>query len=74
MSTGNPYRQRAKRGRPSDPARALGLSTGAIRYQGATCRYGHAGERYVSTGACVACYAPKPFVDVQADNFAAIWE
>jgi len=73
MSTGNPHRQRAKRGRPSDPARTLGLSTGAIRYQGATCRYGHTGERYVSTGACVACYG-RSHVAVVADDFEGMFQ
>jgi len=72
MSQGNPHRPRRKRGRPQDPARALGLSQGAIRYHGVPCRYGHGGERYVSTGACVACYGRSP-VAVVADEFTHLF-
>ena len=28
---------------------------GATHYQGRPCKYGHSGERYASTGACVEC-------------------
>lgn len=75
MSSGNPQRPRAKRGRPQDPNRAHGLASGAIHYQGAPCRYGHAGTRYVSTGACVACYGVKPLVvgAVARDEFSGLF-
>ena len=73
MSNGNPHRPRAKRGRPQDANRAKALAERAIHYHGAPCRYGHAGTRYVSTGACVACYGARA-VAVVADEFSSLFE
>lgn len=65
----NPHRPRPKRGRPQDPQRNAALASGAIRYMSRKpCRHGHKGERYVSTGACVACYSAD-----RADEFSDIF-
>lgn len=39
-----------------DAARALGF----VRYTGPSCRRGHEGVRYVSTGNCIACLRGQP--------------
>lgn len=59
-----------KRGRPQDPQRNAALAANAIRYQGKPCRKGHSGERYVSTGACVACHG----VAVTPDEYANLFD
>lgn len=70
----NPHRIRAKRGRPQDPAKHEALQSGSLFYAGKPCRKGHAGKRYASTGACVACYSVRPLVDVAGDEFAQMFD
>ena len=41
--------------RPADSNRHAAAKAGARTYQGNTCRRGHDGKRYTSTGACIAC-------------------
>lgn len=65
MSKGNPHR-----GRPRDQRRWKALEAGAITYRGNACKHSHDGVRYVSTGACVACYSGK----VSADEFSELFE
>lgn len=59
-------------GRPRDTIRATALASGAIHYAGKPCRKGHAGLRYVSTGACVDCYGKARKGHV-ADSFNDIF-
>lgn len=47
------------KGRPIDQNRAAAKVLGLVRYNGAACKRGHAGERYTSTGACVPCVTKK---------------
>lgn len=62
-------------GRPRDTIRATALASGAIHYAGKPCRKGHVGLRYVSTGACVACYRGEAAADKsQRDAFADIFK
>lgn len=62
---------KAHPGRPRDTIRATALASGAIHYAGKPCRKGHVGLRYVSTGACVACYRCEalPVADSFSDIF-----
>lgn len=42
--------------RPKDPARAAALDAGETFYEnGNPCKYGHVGQRYTSSSACVQC-------------------
>lgn len=46
-------------GRPANKARAAARGAGMTFYYGASCRFDHAGLRYVTTGACAHCAAGK---------------
>lgn len=41
--------------RPRSKARDQARAANRLLYAGATCREGHDGRRYVSTGACATC-------------------
>lgn len=72
MSHGNPNRPRQKRGRPRNATRDAALEAGYLFFAGKPCRYGHAGKRYTSTGACVECYKGRA-VERDADEFESLF-
>ncbi len=58
------------KGRPADPKRRAAMIAGAMRYHGKPCAKGHSGERYTSTGACVACLLGER----ETANFDSLWQ